>query len=381
MTKVSGDWLTHPATQSVISQVEDAGHQIYLVGGCVRNALMGEPVSDIDLASDAPPDVLTALFDGTDMKVIPTGIDHGTITVVADGLPHEITTFRKDVETDGRRAVVAFSDRIEDDARRRDFTVNALYADGKGVVTDPLGTGIADLEDRRWRFIEDAGQRIREDYLRSLRFFRFAAWYGDPEAGMDAEALAAIAGNLDGLDTLSKERVGSEMLKLLSAPDPGPSVASMEHSGVLLRILPGASSAMIGPLVHFENALGLGPDAIRRLAAIGGQSVSEALRLSKRDTVAMKDYQEAMSSNAGIAELAYRFDADFALGVAALRGMSGDQVRLDADKGASARFPIAAQDLMPELTGPAIGEAMQRLEADWIASGFMLDKAALVSRV
>ena len=177
---LAGNWLAHPGTQGLCKALEAAGYRALFVGGCVRNAILGVPVADIDLATDATPDVVTRVAEGAGFKVIPTGIDHGTVTVVASGLPHEVTTFRRDVETDGRRAVVAFSTRIEEDASRRDLTMNALYADATGLVIDPLG-GLADTLARRVRFVGDPETRIREDYLRILRFFRFHAAYGDPE--------------------------------------------------------------------------------------------------------------------------------------------------------------------------------------------------------
>lgn len=225
MTRITEDWLTNPATQAVCAALEAGGAQALFVGGCVRNALMGVPVSDIDISTDAVPERVIVLAEAAGIKAVPTGIDHGTVTLIKDGIPHEVTTFRKDVETDGRRAVVAYSTCIEEDAARRDFTMNALYARSDGTVLDPLG-GLPDLRARRVRFIGDAGDRIREDYLRSLRYFRFHALYGCDELGFDPEALAAIAGNLDGLATLSRERVGAELLKLLSAPDPAPTAVS-----------------------------------------------------------------------------------------------------------------------------------------------------------
>ena len=199
--------------------LEQDGAQALFVGGCVRNTLLGAPVADIDIATDALPERVMDLSAKAGLKAVPTGIDHGTVTVVSEGVPHEITTFRRDVETDGRRAVVVFSKDVAEDAARRDFTMNALYATPDGEIVDPLN-GLPDLEARRVRFIGTASHRIQEDHLRSLRFFRFHAWYGDPAGGMDAEALAAIAENLEGLSVLSRERIGAEMLKLLSAQIP-----------------------------------------------------------------------------------------------------------------------------------------------------------------
>ena len=224
MKRITSEWLKDPKAQAVCTVLNSAGYQAYFVGGCVRNDLLGAAISDIDLATDARPQMVMELAEKAGLHAVPTGVEHGTVTIVSDGLVCEVTTFRKDIETDGRRAVVHFSEAIEDDAKRRDFTMNALYANAAGEVLDPLN-GLPDLIKRRVRFIENADERIREDYLRILRFFRFHAWYGDPDAGLDAEGLAAVAANQAGLETLSRERIGHEMLKLLAAPDPAPAMA------------------------------------------------------------------------------------------------------------------------------------------------------------
>ncbi|MGY9039283.1 MAG: CCA tRNA nucleotidyltransferase, partial [Rhodobacterales bacterium] len=179
-------WLVDPDAQAVCDAVKDGGHVIYFVGGCVRNALLGVADSDVDMSTNALPERVMALAARAGLKAVPTGVEHGTVTVVSGGKGFEVTTFRRDVETDGRRAVVAFSDSIIDDALRRDFTMNALYADAQGRVIDPLES-LPDLRARRVRFIEDAAQRIREDYLRTLRYFRFCAWYADPAEGFSPD--------------------------------------------------------------------------------------------------------------------------------------------------------------------------------------------------
>ena len=278
--KIAGDWLSDPSTQSVCAMLTGAGHQALLVGGCVRNALLGAPVTDIDIATDATPDRVVALAKAAGLKPVPTGIDHGTITVVADGKPHEVTTFRRDVETFGRHATVAFSTDVAEDAARRDFTMNALYARPDGTVIDPLD-GLPDLQSRHVRFVGNPDQRISEDYLRILRFFRFTAWYGNPALGMDADGLAACADGIDGLQTLSKERIGAEIRKLLAAPDPAPATASMARAGILAAILPGVDDRALAPLIHLEGDEA--PRWLRRLAALGGADPTDALRLSRQD--------------------------------------------------------------------------------------------------
>ena len=380
MTCIQGDWINDHGAQRVCALLSDAGFQVYFVGGCVRNDLLGVGISDLDMCTDALPARVMELAEAAGLRALPTGIDHGTVTIVIDHEPYEITTYRKDVQTDGRRAVVAFSDRIEDDARRRDFTMNALYADPTGQILDPLD-GLPDLQARRVRFIDDADARIREDYLRTLRFFRFHAWYGDVAAGIDPEGLAACSANLDGLETLSKERVGLEMLKTLSAPDPAPAMAAMAQSGVLTRILPGGDASKLAVLVHLEADLAV--DSLRRLALLGGQDVAVALRLSKKQAKQLENLRDGMGSSATIGELAYRLGADQARNIAILRAVMfetpvPDGLERQIDAGAAAKFPIKPVDLMPGITGPALGDKLRELETRWIASGFILTREELL---
>lgn len=381
MTSVNGKWLDNSATQAVFSALMVKGAKVLFVGGCVRNALLDVPVSDVDMATDALPETVMALAKAAGLKVIPTGIDHGTVTIVKDGIPHEVTTFRRDVATDGRRAVVAFSDNIHDDAARRDFTMNALYADIDGVVVDPLN-GLPDLLARCVRFIGSASDRIQEDYLRSLRYFRFQAWYGDPNNGFDSDALAAIADNLDGLEQLSVERVTAEVVKLLAAVDPAQSVAVMRQTGVLMRVMSGAEDRALGLLVHWEQMSGTAPDGMVRLAVLGG---ADALRLSKAQKNRIVRLRDAATGTMGPAELGYRLKADEAKDAlllrAALMEQHWDATALDLIKqGASAKFPVKARDLMPALTGPELGQKLTDLTQNWIASGFTLTRDELLGQ-
>lgn len=381
--KLTASWLSSPASRAVTDMLTNAGYEAYFVGGCVRNALVGMPVSDLDLSTNARPEQVIALAEAAGLKAVPTGIDHGTVTVVSSGEPYEITTFRKDVETDGRRAVVAFADRLEDDARRRDFTMNALYCAPDGTVVDPVH-GLPDLKARLVRFIDDANARIQEDYLRILRFFRFYAWFGDPETGLDADGLAACASNLDGLSSLSKERVGAELLKTLAAPDPAPAMAAMSMSGVLVRLLPGAEVSALAPMVHLEGTAGFAPDPICRLAALGLSNLSELLRLSKAEMNRMAQIRTGALSDMAPAHLGYKFGSNTAQNAvllrAALMGQSLQQADLTAAvEGAEQIYPVVAADLMPDLQGPALGARLKELEAAWIASDFSLTKQELLA--
>lgn len=381
--KITAPWLFPPVARAAMRALRDGGHQAWLVGGCVRNALIGASPTDIDIATDATPERVTALCETAGLRVVPTGIDHGTVTVVADGDHVEVTTFRRDVETFGRHATVAFSTDMADDARRRDFTINALYANAHGDVVDPLN-GLPDLQARHVRFIGDPHARIAEDYLRILRFFRFHAWYADPAQGIDAEGLAACADHLDGLETLSAERIQHEFRKLLAAPDPAPATAAMAACGALLRLLPGAGSNLLPVLVHVEEAASLPPDWLRRLAALGGEDPSPRLKLSRADTARLQRLRDGMENDMPTHELGYRLGATDALDILALRAALGtreiDPVQAQQVLSAAyATFPVKAADLMPDLQGPALGDRLKTLENHWIASGFSLTKAELLA--
>ncbi|MFM2350623.1 MAG: hypothetical protein RIR04_1589 [Pseudomonadota bacterium] len=379
--KITGDWLTRPATQALCAALQAGGHRIFFVGGCVRNALLGEAVGDLDLATDALPEQVIHLVEAAGFKAIPTGIDHGTLTVLAGGIPHEITTFRHDVQTDGRHAVVSYSTDLAQDAARRDFTMNALYADPAGEVIDPLG-GLPDLLAHRLRFVGEPAQRIREDYLRILRFFRFSATYGDPALGMDAEGLAACAELADGIGSLSRERIGAEMRKLLSARDPAPALASMAASGVLRHILTGADPRYVAPLVHLEA--GAPPHWPRRLVVLGGQDWADALRLSRSEQGLMARLREQIGGTLSPAALGWKLGAqagaDAVLARAALlESPLPAQWHADVARGASSRFPVNAADLMPALAGPALGAKLAELESLWLASDLRLSREDLLA--
>ena len=355
-------------------------NQGFFVGGCVRNALLQAPVADIDIATPLEPDDVIARLDAAGLRSIPTGLKHGTVTAVVSGEPIEITTFRTDIETDGRHAVVRFTTDIAQDAARRDFTMNALYADADGNIIDPL-EGLPDLIARRVRFVGEAADRIREDYLRILRFFRFHAWYGSD--GIDADGLAAVAELAEGIDGLAGERIGWEFRKLLSAPDPAPSVASMAAAGVLMRCLPGADAQALAPLVDAEQRAALPPDWIARLAALGGQDVGSRLKLSRAEQTALKQTVSALGEDrASVA--AYRFGAEAASRAALIRAatLGSDPLADHASisQGATAKFPLRAADLIAKgaVPGPALGDALAQAEEHWINSGFSLDKAALL---
>jgi poly(A) polymerase len=379
--KVAGAWLEAKGTVALMNALQAAGHLALFVGGCVRNAILGVPVGDIDITTDAHPDLVTKIATDAGFRVVPTGIDHGTVTVLADGITHEVTTLRKDVQTDGRHAVVAYSTDVAEDAARRDFTMNALYAEADGTVIDPLG-GLPDLLARQVRFVGDAHRRIAEDYLRILRFFRFHAIYGDPAQGLDADGLAACAADSVGIDTLSRERVGAEMRKLLSAQDPAPALAAMEQAGILRLVLPGAAARTAPILVHFED--GSPCSWLCRLAVLGGTDVPEKLRLSRPDAAQLAIILAEVGSVARPDALGWQFGEAPARDILHARAAVFETPlpldwHADVKRGASAVFPVKSADLMPGLQGRELGAKLKTLQDRWLASGLTLTRDQLLA--
>lgn len=397
--RLSGaNWLRRVETQAVFAALTARGFAARAVGGAVRNALLGLPVTDVDIATTARPDDVIAAAEAAGLKAIPTGIAHGTVTVVAGGRPYEVTTLRKDVETHGRHATVTFTDDWTADARRRDFTLNALYCDTGGEVFDPL-SGYADLTARRVRFIGEAAERIREDYLRILRFFRFNAEYG--QGPPDMEALTACVRERAGLAILSGERVCQELLRLLAAPRGPELVRWMLDYGLLPRVLGLAPRpTLLSRLADLEAVLGLAPDPVLRLAALGvevpedAERLRDRLRLSNEDTTKLTQAaMRAFAFDPAVAESAAKVQL-YAHGATTYRERvllawvrSGEGPASDAwrrrltlpDRWQPPRFPIGGADVMAlgVPAGPRVGELLQALEDWWIAGDFSADEAAL----
>lgn len=378
--KVSGDWQTAAGTQALLAALVSAGHIALFVGGCVRNSILGRLVEDIDIATDAIPDQVVEIAEKAGFRAVPTGIDHGTITVIAGGIAHEVTTLRRDVHTNGRHAVVTYTDSIATDAARRDFSMNALYAQADGTVIDPLG-GLPDLLARRVRFVGDATTRIAEDYLRILRFFRFHAVYGDPAQGIDPDGLAACAANAESISTLSRERIGAEMKKLLTANDPAPALATMEQAGILAQVLPAATARPMPLLVHHEA--GAPRNWLCRLAVLGGQNATARLRLSRADASVHDQIKADVYSGLASDALGWRHGAILAGDILHARAALFEadlphDWQAAASRGAAAIFPVAASDLMPDLQGAALGAKLRALQEQWLESGLSLSRAQLL---
>ena len=397
-------WLDEPTLQKLLAALSAGGEEARIAGGAVRNALMGASATDVDIATtNLPADTIERVI-AAGFKAIPTGIEHGTITVVAEGRAYEVTTLRADVETDGRHAKVVFGRDWTRDAERRDFTINALYAQADGTVIDLVG-GLADLDARRLRFIGDAEARIREDYLRILRFFRFFAWYGTGRP--DAEGLKASARLKDGLSRLSAERVWSELKKLFSAPDPARAALWMRQAGVLGEVVPETVKWGIDALpavVAAGRDLGWPDDPMLRLAAIVPQdgermkAMAERLRMSRDEARRLQDWAgapaaDATRSDMALAKAMYRSTRE---GVIDRLRIALATVRADSKLAAAGlsrqlkfaegwdrpKMPLGGRDLeaIGMSPGKAIGDALRTLEAEWIDSGFALERGALLER-
>jgi poly(A) polymerase len=397
-------WMQAAETRAVMAALEAAGGAdcARFVGGCVRNAVIGRPVADIDIATTLTPDRVTAALKAAGLKAVPTGVEFGTVTAVSGGKPFEITTLRRDVETDGRHAVVAYTDDWAQDAGRRDFRLNALYADAEGRLFDPTGEGEADARAGRIVFVGDPETRIREDGLRILRFFRFLAWYGQGEP--DADALAACERMKGSLISLSAERIAKELLRLLTADDPRPAMRLMAATGILSLVVPQAHGlARFEHLVEIESDL-FQCDPLLRLAALlpddpaAGLATAERLRLSnaQRDRlvaalgteprlVSWLSPREARRAvyQLGVNTFCDRLMLAWANSDRNAAAMQWRALLPMAQSWPRPTFPLTGQEVMaagvPE--GPMVGEVMREIEAWWIDQDFIDDKLSIVERL
>lgn len=368
-------WTLREDIAALVTALDPAGQDLCrYVGGAVRDTLLGLPVKDIDMATTLVPDETMARLAAAGIKSVPTGLAHGTVTAVLASGPVEITTLRRDVETDGRHATVAFSTDWREDAARRDFTINALYADPRTRAVHDYFGGLGDLTSRHVRFIGDAQTRIREDYLRILRYFRFQARFGSLPA--DAMAEAAVAALAPGLKGLSRERIASELLNLLGLPDPAATLARMAQLAVLQQVLPEADPLPLTALVATELREHARADALRRLAAILPadpvvvDQIAARLRLSAAQrkrlvTAAARSGAEAPDE---ARPLAYRLGHEQALDRLLLAGQSTASL----DGWVAPRFPLKGGVLVARgiSAGPAIARTLAAVEAAWIAAGF-----------
>jgi poly(A) polymerase len=398
--RLDAPWLREAPLGDLLAVLDRDGEEARVVGGAVRNALLKEPHGDIDIATTAIPEEVTRRVAAAGFKPVPTGIEHGTITVVAAGRPFEVTTLREDVETFGRHAKVEFGRHWRRDAERRDFTMNALSAARDGTVYDYVG-GLADVEARRVRFIGDAATRIAEDYLRILRFFRFHAAYG--EGALDPAGVAACIAGRAGLDQLSRERVRAEFIKLLLAKHAVPVLAAMTESGLLDRVLGGvpllASHANMRKL---EATLALAPDAVRGLGALGVSVVEDAERVRERLRLTNAEYARLASMADGWWHISrhwgeqegrvllYRLGPERYTDRMLLAWTRSSEEAADQQwhslatlpsRWSAPVFPLKSADFVGRgiAPGPRLGAALAAAEQAWITAGFPDDGAALAA--
>ena len=395
-------WMCAPETRAVLDALTKDGGEARFVGGVVRNALLAREISDIDIATPLTPEDVTKRLQAAGLGAVPTGIEHGTVTAISNGKPFEVTTLRRDVSTDGRRATVAFTKDWAEDARRRDFTMNALYAGADGEIFDSVG-GVKDLKAGRVRFVGDPVTRIREDYLRILRLFRFHAWYG--KGDLDSAGLRAAAAEKSGIAQLSGERIQKELLRLLEAENPVPVLRSMAASGILGEILPGdLNIARLERLVAIDGGNFFTPDGVLRLAALlpgdvaAVRVVADRLKLSNADRERLIDLSTATErivsylSIREVRKLLYR------LGTARFKARTFLRWAEDpkpsnyiqwrallamADAWERPVFPLTGREVMhagvPE--GPLVGRILSEVEDWWIDSDFTDDEFSLAERL
>jgi poly(A) polymerase len=397
--RLDAGWLRDGALAELLAVLDRDGEEARVVGGAVRNALLGEPIGDIDVATTAAPAEVARRVTAAGFKAVPTGIAHGTVTVVVEGRPFEVTTLRQDVETDGRHAKVAFGRDWRRDAERRDFTMNALFLARDGTIHDHVG-GLADLVERRVRFIGVPEQRIAEDYLRILRFFRFHAAYGDG-GPPDAAGLHACIVARAGLETLSRERVRMEMLKLLLARHVVPALAVMSETGLLEAVLGGVPLlASFSNMVKLEAALALAGDPARRLGALAVSVVEDAERLRVRLRLTNAEHERLCSMADGWWQIApagdertgqsllYRLGPQLFTDRVLLAWTRSPQGAADPAWRALAtlparwqapKFPLKAADFLARGLGkgPAVGTALRAAEEAWVKAGFPLDEVVI----
>jgi poly(A) polymerase len=418
----NASWLADETTRSLVAALETGARapEMRFVGGCVRNTLLGLAAGDIDISTVHPPQRVMALAERAGLKAVPTGIEHGTVTVIAHGKPFEVTTLRRDVKAHGRHADVQFTDDWEGDARRRDFTMNAIYADASGALYDPVG-GRADLAARRVKFIGDARARIAEDYLRILRFFRFHAWYG--RGPLDEAGLAACVAERAGLQQLSAERVQKELLQLLGAREPIDTLRTMSESGILASVLPeGRNFDALAALCVVEADYLFVADSVRRLAVFieadetGAAALAARLRLSNAAAERLLRLRKIANPlppgegrvRGGEARPAGEITLSPEIEGATLRVLlyhegieavvdrmilswaaRGPEVDVDLWEALleivraykRPKFPLTGHDVMAlGASGARVGEILAAVEAWWIAKDFMSTRDALLAR-
>ena len=398
MTIKVQDWMAAPETAAVMAALAGAGDEpkALFVGGCVRNTLLGKLSGDLDIATVWTPDQVTARLEKAGIKAVPTGIEHGTITGVTGGKTFEVTTLRRDVATDGRRAVVAFTEDWREDAQRRDFTMNTLLTDCKGHVYDPTGQGLADLKAGRVTFVGDAAQRIAEDYLRILRFFRFHAYYGRGE--MDASALAACRAAAGKVGTLSRERITQEMFRMMALADPAGILGGMFENKVLSDLPdkkydPAALSRLCSLQIRHQRISPVG-----RLAALAGFDAGHLSKMEKYlvfSNAQKKELEDCLKiflllesiSEKIVKELIYKYNNDntiqAVLMISAQKNQDNNKTAARLKDWRAPVFPVTGNDVkkLGLEAGPEVGRLLKEAESWWVENDYRPDRAACLQKL
>jgi len=394
----SHDWMTAGETASVFRALRTAGGEARFVGGAVRNALLGQRVTDIDIATTLSPDTAMSALKEAKIETVPTGIEHGTITAIVKGHPFEVTSLRRDVSTDGRRAIVAFTNDWAEDAARRDFTMNAIYADETGKLFDPTG-GIKDLQAGVVKFVGDPNARIREDYLRILRFFRFHAWYG--KAAADETALEATAKNKVGLKRLSGERVQKELLRLLEAENPESALKAMQRYDILEEILPAPLNLeRLSKIIAIAKQNNIPRGAIVSLAALllsdeAARVVASNLKFSNAHRAQLveilSDYTNITPqlSSQDVGKFLYKFGTERLVELSLLswaerpEESKWEAILVQANGWTRPDFPVDGHDVIEAgaQEGPPVGRILSTLERWWVDEDFAPDRNGLLAKL
>ena len=376
-------WLRNPSAQKLSKLYKSFGYQVLFVGGCVRNTILKIPVTDIDLATDAQPEEIIKIAKENNIRFVPTGLAHGTITLIIDNKNYQITTFRTDFDHDGRYAKVEFTESLLLDASRRDLTINALYCNHVGEVIDPLN-GLDDIKKQKIKFIGNPNERIKEDNLRILRFFRFQAIYGNKNLEIDSIALEACHNHKSKLAALSKERITSELRKILSAPNPLEVIIKMNETGVLNELFQNVSIDSLEAYLKTEEKFKININWLGRLLSLQVTQEEESLKLTRCEFKFLKQTKSAIENQIHVLEFSYYNGVENGKIYSILQNFRHNIILSknllnQINSLATKKFPITAKDLMPEIRGKKLGEALRSLEDQWIKSNFTLSKKDLLA--
>ena len=381
-------WKSDSALKALVHSLESAGGVAYLVGGCVRNTILGKPFTDIDIATDLLPEQVVSISKKEGYKVIQTGISYGTVTIVNAGRKFEVTTFRSDIKTYGRKASVKFTSEMKLDAMRRDFTMNSIYMTVSGEIIDPLGS-LDDLLEKKIKFIGNPSERIEEDNLRILRFFRFLAEFNKGRSDIDQDTMEALYKYKKEVKSLSRERIWMELKRILSVPEPQHIFSIMIEEGILDEVLPPIEVEGLSKVITAEKKYSVSPSHLVRLFSLNksiGKKWAHHVSLTSNEAKMLEFIKESLAHYNDLKTVAYKFGRGVAEGwLLNFHDGSFDVIPSKMSEiintGCNAFFPISGVDLLEEMEeGPELGRQMERLEKLWIKSGFKMSKEELLSK-